>query len=120
MLIADDDPQMRGWLLRAMGVLGHQAEAIGDAEALLRRVADFDPDAVLSDIGLPACDGITAGLRLRKARPECRVILMSGDPVRAETARRAGFSAVLDKPFLLEDLKTALSDLGSRPSPAGA
>ena len=109
-LIADDDPQMRGWLLRAMGVLGHRAEAVVDAGALLLRAADFDPNAVLSDIGLPGCDGIAAGLWLRRTRPQCRLVLMSGDRERAETARKAGFPAVLDKPFSLEDLQTALLD----------
>ena len=109
MLIADDDPEMRRWLLRAMGALGHRAEAVGDAAALVRRAEDFDPDAVLSDIGLPGCDGIATGLRLRRTRPRCRVVLMSGDSSRAEAAREAGFSRVLDKPFSLDELTTALA-----------
>jgi DNA-binding NtrC family response regulator len=108
-LIADDDPQMRGWLLRAMDLLGHRAEAVGDAETLVLRAVDFDPDAVLSDIEMPGCDGITAGHWLRKTRPRCRVVLMSGDHERAETARREGFSGVLNKPFTLEELTAALS-----------
>jgi DNA-binding NtrC family response regulator len=108
-LIADDDPQMRGWLLRAMDVMGHRAEAVVDAGALLLRVAEFDPGAVLSDISLPGCDGITAGLWLQRTRPRCRVVLMSGDRERAEAAREAGFSSVLDKPFSFEELTTALS-----------
>ena len=110
-LIVDDDPQMRGWLLRAMGVMGHDADAVGDAEALMLRAADFDPDAVLSDIGLPGRDGIAAGLWVRKTLPRCRIVLMSGDRERAETARRAGFTKVLDKPFALEELAAALSPL---------
>ena len=107
-LIADDEPQMRGWLLRAMAVMGHQAEAVGDAETLLRRAVDFMPEAVLSDIGLPGCDGITAGLCLRKTCPGCRIVLMSGDRGSAETARLSGFARVLDKPFSLEELASAL------------
>ena len=110
-LIVDDDPQIRSWLLRAMAVLGHGAEAVGDAEALVLRAAGFDPDAVLSDIELPGRDGIAAGLWLRRTRPRCRIVLMSGSPERVEAARRAGFSPVLDKPFALEELRAALSPL---------
>jgi CheY-like chemotaxis protein len=108
-LIADDDPQLRSWLLRAMGVLGHDAEAVGDAETLVLLAPGFNPDAVLSDIELPGSDGITAGIWLRKTSPRCRIILMSGSLERAEEAHEAGFTVVLDKPFTLEELEAALS-----------
>ena len=108
-LVADDDPEMRGWLLRALAFQGHVAEAVGDGDELIRRAAAFDADVVLSDIGLPGCDGISAGLRLRKNRPGRAVILMTGDRARAAEARRAGFPAVLDKPFALGELSAALS-----------
>jgi DNA-binding response OmpR family regulator len=108
-LIAEDDPQLRSWLLRAIGILGHDAEAVGDAETLVLRAEGFTPDAVLSDIGLPGCDGIAAGLWLRRTSPRCRIILMSGSHDHAEAAHEAGFTAVLDKPFTLEELEAALS-----------
>ena len=111
-LIADDDPQMRTWLLRALSGLGHYTEAVADAETLVLRAVSFEPDAILSDIGLPGLDGIAAGLWVRRTRPRCRIVLMSGDLVRVEDARRAGFSEVLDKPFTLERLTAAFSAAG--------
>lgn len=109
MLIADDDSELRIWLLRAMKALGHLAEAVDGTEALLTHAVDFDPDAVLSDIEMGKCDGIAAGLWLRKTRSRCRIVLMTGSPERADEARRAGFDRVLDKPFSLEELAAALS-----------
>src|SRR3569832_2848694 len=108
-LIADDDDQIRRWLLRAMAALGHDAEAVGDAEGLVQRAAAFAPDAVLSDIAMPGHNGIAMGLWLRKTRPRCRVVLMSGDHERAAAARRAGFVSELDKPFSMEELAAALA-----------
>ena len=108
-LIADDDRQVSRWLLRVLKIMGHSAEAVEDGEELLRRVPTFAPDVVVSDIGLPGCDGIRAGLRLRAEYPELPVVLMTGDPTRAEEARRAGFAPVLDKPFALDELSAALS-----------
>ena len=108
-LIADDDAQMRGWLLRALSVMGHQAEAVDGADTLLVRAVEFNPDAVISDIQMPGGDGVAVGLWLQKTRPGCRIVLMTGDPGRAEEARAAGFARVLDKPFTLDGLASALS-----------
>lgn len=112
MLIAEDDPEIRAWLLRALVALGHYAEAVRDAETLVLRAVSFEPDAVVSDIELPGLDGIAAGLWVRRTRPGCRIVLMSGDLERAEAARRAGFSEVLEKPFTLEKLTAAFSAAG--------
>ena len=107
-LIADDEPEMRRWLLRALEFLGHEADAVGDGEELLRRAGNFQPDVVISDIGLPGRNGISTGLRLREERPNGRVVLMTGDKTLAEKAREAGFSEVLDKPFSLDELLAVL------------
>ncbi|OGR97321.1 MAG: hypothetical protein A2V88_01290 [Elusimicrobia bacterium RBG_16_66_12] len=106
--LAEDDSQLRGLLLRALKGMGHDVEAVDDGEKLLRRAAAFAPDVVLSDIDLPLCDGIKAGLQLRRELPGTPFILMTGDSGRADEARRAGFQAVLLKPFPSEELQTVL------------
>ncbi len=108
-LVAEDDPDLRLMVGRMLSRLGHDAEIVADGEALLRRAADGPPDAVLSDIGMPWCDGLRAGARLRRELPGLRVVLMTGDSSLAEEARRAGFTRVLSKPFSLEELEGALS-----------
>jgi CheY-like chemotaxis protein len=105
-LLAEDEPQLRLLLIRMLSILGHRVEAVADGGELLLRAAAAEPDAVLSDIGLPGCDGIKAGLRLRKALPRLPLVLMTGDPRRAGQARRAGFATVLLKPFALEELRS--------------
>lgn len=105
-LLAEDDPQVRILLLRALKGMGHDVEAVDDGEKLLRRAAAFAPDIVLSDIDMPLCDGIKAGLQLRRELPGVPFILMTGDPGRADEARQAGFQAILIKPFPAQELQT--------------
>jgi CheY-like chemotaxis protein len=108
-LVAEDDPETRRVAAKMLAVLGHAAVTVADGEALLRAASLEPPDAVLSDVGLPFCDGIRACSRLRDAFPLVRFVLMTGDPESDARARRAGFRAVLFKPFTLESLRGALA-----------
>jgi len=107
-LLAEDDLQVRSLLLRTLKIMGHDVEAVGDGEELLKCAAAFSPDIVLSDIDMPLCDGIEAGLRLRRELPCVPFILMTGDPKRADEARQEGFQAVLLKPFPSQELQAVL------------
>jgi len=108
-LVAEDEEQFRAFLSRALRAMGHSVELAVDGEDLLRRAQWGVSDVVLSDVGLPRCDGIEACSRLRAARPSLHIVLMTGDPESAERASRAGFSPVLLKPFGLAQLKGALA-----------
>lgn len=108
-LVAEDEPDVRGVLLRLLRSLGHAPEGVADGGELLLRAASSAPDVVLSDIDLPVCSGLRAGLRLREELPGLPLVLMTGDPERAEEARRAGFARVLLKPFAVDELSSALT-----------
>jgi len=108
-LVAEDDPLFRVYLCRALETMGHRIATVADGAMLAGFAAMFEPDVVLSDIGLPRCDGIQACGLVRLSRPSLRIVLMTGDPQAAEAARRAGFELVLLKPFDLERLRDALS-----------
>ncbi len=106
--LAEDDPQLCGLLFRTLKSMGHDVEAAGDGKDLLQRAAAFAPNVVLSDIDLPLCDGIKAGLQMRRDLPGVPFVLMTSDPGRADEARRSGFQVVLLKPFPSQELKTPL------------
>lgn len=98
-LIAEDDDASRAILARWLGRFGHGVVAVEDGKALLSAAARSAPDLVFSDLGLPGMDGLTACTLLRRARPELRIVLMTGDPASAREARARGFEPVLDKPL---------------------
>jgi PAS domain S-box-containing protein len=79
-LVVEDEPQVRRMAARALAQAGHRVlEAADgrDAISLLAR-AGQGIDLVLTDVAMPGMSGRELAERLREARPDVRVIFMSG------------------------------------------
>jgi len=77
-LVVDDEESIRFGLSRLLAQRGAQTEAapsIGAAVALLEK---FRPDAILLDLKLPDAEELSGLRRLREARPDARVVVMTG------------------------------------------
>ncbi|HEX7124891.1 MAG TPA: response regulator [Thermodesulfobacteriota bacterium] len=112
-LVADDEPAVRDLACDALAARGHQVEAVADGEAALRRLSEAPFDVLLVDIRMPGLDGRAAVERLRRpdgAGAPRRIVVMTGDSIRAETRRwiEATRLPVLDKPFTLDALAAAV------------
>lgn len=110
-LIVDDEPTYRVYLDRFLsrnGLSVRTAETGAEAIAL---AVDFAPDLLLADWML-RCEmhGIEVGEALRAQRPELRILLMTGFPTADLTAEaeRVGIDGLLEKPFALDDLSSAI------------
>jgi len=114
-LLADDDQATRDLVKRALEADGHRVDLTQDgAEALERLSAAADAiDVLVSDVHMPAIDGIELARRAIEEAPGVRLLLMSGfaeelDRAKALAAPRL---AVIMKPFTLEQIRTAVRDL---------
>ena len=125
-LVADDDDEMRGLLASELRRDGYEVlEAAGGAEvaailAELRSRPDEAPELIVSDICMPSQTGLELLAELRKTELRVPVILITafGDRAVHEKARALGAIAVFNKPFDLDDLRTAiLNFLPSLPAP---
>jgi PAS domain S-box-containing protein len=100
-LLADDNADMRGYLLRLLAE--YEVEAVEDGAAALRAARERTPDLVLTDVMMPGMDGFEL-LRELRADPctrEVPVILLSaraGEESRIE-GLAAGADDYLVKPF---------------------
>ena len=119
-LVVDDDPGVRSVCATLLQVLGCEVlEADGARQALDLLVRDEEPcDLVLLDLEMPGMRGDELLRVLRRARPELRVVMMSGRP-NAKLSRflSMGAHAVLEKPFRLRDLDRALEGALHAPQP---
>jgi PAS domain S-box-containing protein len=64
-LIADDNADAAGTLACLLGAFGHDARVAHDGPAALATAAEFRPDVVLLDIGMPGLSGLEVARRLR-------------------------------------------------------
>ena len=97
-LIVDDHPVVRTGI---RGMLEGQPDfvVVGEAtngEEAVELVGRLDPDVVLMDLRMPGTDGVAATARLRKQRPETRVLVLTtsdsgADILRAVEAGATGY-----------------------------
>src|SRR5205085_2340596 len=65
-LIVDDEPNNRGWLMRLLGIIGFSLrEAENGAEAV-RVWQEWKPDLILMDVRMPVMDGLEAICEIRR------------------------------------------------------
>ncbi len=105
-LLADDDRAIRTVLIQALGRMGHQVRATGNAATLWRWISDGEGDVVITDVVMPDENGLDLVPRIRKLRPELRVIVMSAQNtlLTAVKATERGAFEYIPKPFDLKEL----------------
>lgn len=109
-LVADDHDAIRDLIARVLTSDGHAVTCVADGAELLRITASRSFDLVLTDLSMPKIDGLTV-IRLLRAEPctaQLPIIAMSADPCVERDAHAAGANAFLAKPFLLDELLTAV------------
>jgi CheY-like chemotaxis protein len=115
-LVVDDEPVIRAYVARALTLAGMEVAVAASGREALRLVADgqVQPAVVVTDIEMPGMTGIELAARLLALRPILRIVMMTGDPARAEAARGhpSIVDEVLEKPVRLAELVQAV-----RPAP---
>ncbi|MFA5939981.1 MAG: nitrogen regulation protein NR(I) [Sinimarinibacterium sp.] len=99
--IVDDDESIRWVLQKSLSREGMKVTSFPGAAELLDAIADDVPDVLISDIRMPGVDGLTLMQRVRAARPELPVIIMTAhsDLDSAVASYKGGAFEYLPKPF---------------------
>ena len=100
-LVADDDASVRTVVTHALERAGFEVRATGNAATLWSWIADGEGDLVITDVIMPDENGLDLIPRIRKLRPELRVIAMSAQSTlqTAVKATERGAFEYLPKPF---------------------
>jgi PAS domain S-box-containing protein len=117
-LIVDDNEDGAETLATMLGFMGNETRVAYDGEQALAAAADFDPEVVLLDIGLPKMDGYEAcrRIRARPGGPGMFIVAQTGwgQTEDRERTRDAGFDHHMVKPLDPKALQRLLTDLQSR------
>ncbi|HEV2186053.1 MAG TPA: nitrogen regulation protein NR(I) [Stellaceae bacterium] len=119
-LVADDDRAIRTVLNQALARLGHEVRMTGSAATLWRWIAEGEGDLVITDVIMPDENGLDLIPRIKKLRPELRVIVMSAQNtlLTAVKATERGAFEYLPKPFDLRELVSVVERALSAPPTA--
>lgn len=110
-LLADDDAAARDLVQRALTSEGHDVVSTHDgAEALEQLQGGGRFDLLISDVQMPAVDGIELIEKALKIAPALRVILMSGFTDELDRAKhlKGKIAREISKPFTLEQVRTVV------------
>jgi len=120
-LIADDDRSIRTVLTQALGRSGYQVRSTSNAATLWRWVEDGEGDLVITDVVMPDENGLDLIPRIKRLRPDLRVVVMSAQStlMTAVKAAQRGAFEYLPKPFDLQELLAVVGRALTVTPPAG-
>ena len=114
-LVVDDDQSARAVIAAALRANAqYEVETAADGPAALAMVQARDFDLVLTDLKMPAMDGLTFVEELRRIRPGMRVVILTAASTESAAigAANLGVSGYLLKPYewprILETVARAL------------
>ncbi len=118
-LVADDDRSIRTVLTQALGRSGYQVRTTGNAATLWRWVEEGEGDLVITDVVMPDENGLDLIPRIKRARPDLRVVVMSAQStlMTAVKATQRGAFEYLPKPFDLQELLGVVGRALAQPAP---
>ncbi len=106
-LIVDDEPVVGEMLHRVLSRGKAHCEWVSSGTEAYQQICEEPYDVLISDIGMPDMSGLELLDKVVALRPECRVILITGQGSTewAKRAIRRGAYEYIEKPFNIEELQ---------------
>jgi two-component system nitrogen regulation response regulator GlnG len=116
-LVADDDAAIRTVLNQALSRAGYEVRSCGNAATLWRWVSQGDGDLIITDVVMPDENAFDLLPRIKKARPDLPIIVMSAQNnfMTEIRASERGAYEYLPKPFDLKELMAIVGRAMSEP-----
>ena len=109
-LVIDDDPDVRGFIVASLAELGYRVRAADDGASGLALFAEDRPDLVVIDFVMPGLSGAEVARAILDAVPDQRLLFVSGYSETAAITRAAPDAPLLTKPFRADALDAAVRD----------
>ena len=105
-LLAEDDDDMRNFLVKALQKAGHEVTSFGEGASAFEEIKQASFDLLLTDIVMPEMDGIELARRAAELDPAMKIMFITGFAAVAlhPDSKAPKDAKVLSKPFHLRDL----------------
>jgi DNA-binding NtrC family response regulator len=121
-LIIEDEPVVWALLQRIIKEMGHQVDVANDGQKGLDMAVGGQYAVIVSDLHMPgAISGMDLLRRLRAARPQCPIVVVSGypSPEAMSECERLGIRDFLTKPFEMTFVRTIVEKILKDKAAAG-
>lgn len=124
LLIAEDEDTLSFFLRESLedATPAYEVETVDSGDKALKKVLTDKFDLMIVDLRLPGMDGLALVRAVRQFDPFMKVIVMTAysSPELEAEARKLGLHGYVEKPFVMEDMKTLITrTVGERLSFAG-
>lgn len=104
-LIVDDEPQITRVLRTSLDAHGYDLRIANDGQTALQIAADWPPDLMITDLSMPAMDGLELCRKFRvKSKAPIIVLSVKGEERTKVQALDAGADDYVTKPFGINEL----------------
>ena len=105
-ILAEDDNDMRRFLVKALEKAGHHVTSFGEGASAFEEIKQTTFDLLLTDIVMPEMDGIELARRAAELDPHLKIMFITGFAAVAlhPDSKAPKDAKVLSKPFHLRDL----------------
>jgi DNA-binding response OmpR family regulator len=106
LLLVEDDAAIAEPLAQALRREGYEVEAVADGVTAAQRGVEGEHDLVVLDLGLPGIDGVEVCRRIRAARPNVPVLMLTARTEEVDTivGLDAGADDYVAKPMRVGEL----------------
>ncbi len=100
-LVVEDDANERNGLAELLCAWGYETDSASDGLVALEKIRTFDPVVVISDLRMPALDGMDLLKQIHQERPGTNFIMLTGQATIEEAveATKLGAFNFLEKPL---------------------
>jgi CheY-like chemotaxis protein len=107
-LLAEDQPEVRETVKLLLGMDGHAVTEAGDGREALASFKRGRFDLVITDYAMPVMRGDELAASIKQLAPEQPILMITGSVEKFGLPQNS-VDALLQKPFLLEDLRQAVA-----------
>lgn len=112
-LVVDDEPVVSETVKMMLKFEGHEVKTANNAQSALALFEQEKFDVVITDYSMRPTKGDELAAAIKARVPGQPVILITayGEALRASTAPLSGVDCIVNKPFLIDDLRNAITVL---------
>ncbi len=112
-LVVDDEKLVRWTIQQSMGKQNVRVVSAATGAEAMEKLREERFDIIITDYVMPGFNGIEVARRARLLQPESKIIMITAHEMilDRDEADRAGVSSIINKPFMISEVRNIISDL---------